>query len=221
MRGYLPLIKIQIKTVLNFIANFMKLLYTLKGNFGRIRNDQEGFKTPKVQYIRLAYSCGYPRIPGVFAMSRCSLALKAKKLTELSVFDSRNTHKRRSQPAGELEVKAKNPHFNDISIGRKIRFKRTMLGMSQKKLGSQLGGTFQQIQKYEKGSNRIGAGRLQEIADILNVPISFFYTDLSTKDNVLYCCDERISSKEEHILLKSFRELKPKKQKAILRLNFR
>ncbi len=80
----------------------------------------------------------------------------------------------RSQPAGELEVKAKNPHFNDISIGRKIRFKRTMIGMSQKKLGSQLGVTFQQIQKYEKGSNRIGAGRLQEIADILNVPIAFF-----------------------------------------------
>ncbi len=107
-------------------------------------------------------------------MSKCALALKAKKLTELSVFDSRNTHKRRSQPAGELEVKAKNPHFNDIAIGRKIRFKRTMLGMSQKKLGSQLGVTFQQIQKYEKGSNRIGAGRLQEIADILNVPIAFF-----------------------------------------------
>ncbi|WP_375667711.1 helix-turn-helix domain-containing protein [Bartonella sp. CL435QHHD] len=149
-------------------------------------------------------------------MSKCALALKAKKLTELSVFDSRNTHKRRSQPVGELEVKAKNPHFNDISIGRKIRFKRTMLGMLQKKLGSQLGVTFQQIQKYEKGSNRIGAGRLQEIADILNVPISFFYSDLSTKENALYPCDERISSKEEHILLKSFRELKPKKQKAIL-----
>ncbi|WP_375675892.1 helix-turn-helix domain-containing protein [Bartonella sp. CL42QHWL] len=154
-------------------------------------------------------------------MSKCALALKAKKLTELSVFDSRNTHKRRSQPVGELEVKAKNPHFNDIAIGRKIRFKRTMLGMSQKKLGSQLGVTFQQIQKYEKGSNRIGAGRLQEIADILNVPIAFFYADLSTKENALYYCDERIGSKEEHILLKSFRELKPKKQKAILRLNFR
>ncbi|WP_375705083.1 helix-turn-helix domain-containing protein [Bartonella sp. AA86SXKL] len=118
-------------------------------------------------------------------------------------------------------MQTKNPHFNDISIGRKIRFKRTMLGMSQKQLGSQLGVTFQQIQKYEKGSNRIGAGRLQEIADILNVPISFFYTDLSTKEDVLYCCDEGIASKEEHILLKSFRELKPKKQKAILRLNFR
>ncbi|WP_375611656.1 MULTISPECIES: helix-turn-helix domain-containing protein [unclassified Bartonella] len=118
-------------------------------------------------------------------------------------------------------MQTKNPHFNDISIGRKIRFKRAMLGMPQKKLGSQLGVTFQQIQKYEKGSNRIGAGRLQEIADILNVPISFFYSDLSTKENVLYCCDDEISSKEEHILLKSFRELKPKKQKAILRLNFR
>ncbi len=55
-------------------------------------------------------------------------------------------------------MKAKNPHFNDIWIGRKIRFKRTMIGMSQKKLGSQLGVTFQQIQKYEKGSNRIGGG---------------------------------------------------------------
>ncbi|WP_273723501.1 helix-turn-helix domain-containing protein [Bartonella sp. AU18XJBT] len=105
----------------------------------------------------------------------------------------------RSQPAGELEVKAKNPHFNDISIGRKIRFKRTMIGMSQKQLGSQLGVTFQQIQKYEKGSNRIGAGRLQEIADILNVPISFFYADLSTKENALDPCDEGIASKEEHI----------------------
>ncbi|WP_375625358.1 helix-turn-helix domain-containing protein [Bartonella sp. MU37NMGALS] len=116
-------------------------------------------------------------------------------------------------------MKDKNPHFNDISIGRKIRFKRTMIGMSQKQLGSQLGVTFQQIQKYEKGSNRIGAGRLQEIADILNVPISFFYADLSTKENVS-TCDDEIGSKEEQVLLKSFRELKPKKQKAILRLIF-
>ncbi|WP_375615234.1 MULTISPECIES: helix-turn-helix domain-containing protein [unclassified Bartonella] len=122
----------------------------------------------------------------------------------------------RSHSAGELEVKAKNPHFNDISIGKKIRLKRTMIGMSQKKLGSQLGVTFQQIQKYEKGFNRIGAGRLQEIADILNVPISFFYSGLSTKEDVLYPYDDEISSKEEYILLKSFRELKPQKQKAFL-----
>ncbi|MBB5074007.1 transcriptional regulator with XRE-family HTH domain [Bartonella callosciuri] len=80
---------------------------------------------------------------------------------------------------------AKKPHFNDISVSKKIRFKRTRLGMSQKQLGSQLGITFQQIQKYEKGLNRVGAGRLKEIADILDVPISFFYTDLSVKENAL------------------------------------
>ncbi|GAA5108665.1 helix-turn-helix transcriptional regulator [Bartonella jaculi] len=113
-------------------------------------------------------------------------------------------------------MKTKNPHFNDISIGKKIRLQRTMLGMSQKQLGNQLGVTFQQIQKYEKGLNRIGAGRLKEIADILNVPIAFFYSDLSIKKRSSYHDDEGISSKEEHILLKNFRTLQPKKQKAIL-----
>ncbi|WP_330168760.1 helix-turn-helix transcriptional regulator [Bartonella grahamii] len=122
----------------------------------------------------------------------------------------------RSQPAGELEVKAKNPHFNDISIGRKIRHRRIAMGLSQKELGRFLGVSFQQIQKYEKGANRIGAGCLLEIAKKLQVPMSFFYADLSTKENALDPCDEGIVSKEEHILLKSFRELKPKKRKAIL-----
>ncbi|WP_330169198.1 helix-turn-helix transcriptional regulator [Bartonella grahamii] len=127
----------------------------------------------------------------------------------------------RSQPAGELEVKAKNLHFNDISIGRKIRHRRIAMGLSQKELGRFLGVSFQQIQKYEKGANRIGAGCLLEIAKKLQVPMSFFYADfltadISVKENVLCSCDERISSQEEHILLKSFRELKPKKRKAIL-----
>ncbi|WP_409361074.1 helix-turn-helix domain-containing protein [Bartonella heixiaziensis] len=90
--------------------------------------------------------------------------------------------------------------------------------MSQKQLGSRLGITFQQIQKYEKGLNRVSAGRLKEIADLLNVPISFFYIDLSPKENAPYHDNERISNKEEHILLKSFRILKPQKQKAILQL---
>ncbi|USP02116.1 helix-turn-helix domain-containing protein [Bartonella taylorii] len=125
----------------------------------------------------------------------------------------------RSQPEGDLKVKAKNPHFNDISIGRKIRFRREMLKMSQKQLGDHLGVTFQQIQKYEKGTNRVGAGRLKEIADILDVPIAFFYSELSTKENAPYPpyhCDEGVSSKEEYLLLKNFRELKSRKQKAIL-----
>ncbi|VEJ45966.1 helix-turn-helix domain-containing protein [Bartonella vinsonii] len=88
--------------------------------------------------------------------------------------------------------------------------------MSQKQLGHQLGIIFQQIQKYEKGQNRIGAGRLQEVADILDVPIFFFYTDISIKENAPYHCDEALSNKKEYLLLKNFRELKPQKQKAIL-----
>ncbi|EJF80290.1 hypothetical protein MCQ_00503, partial [Candidatus Bartonella washoeensis Sb944nv] len=64
--------------------------------------------------------------------------------------------------------------------------------------------------------NRVAAGRLQEIANIFDVPLSFFYADLSTKDNAAYPSDEAISSKEEYLLLQGFRVLKPKKQKAIL-----
>ncbi|WP_034989324.1 helix-turn-helix domain-containing protein [Bartonella senegalensis] len=92
------------------------------------------------------------------------------------------------------------------------------MGISQKKLGCHLGVTFQQIQKYEKGINRVGAGRLQEIADRLDVPVSFFYTDISTKEDNLCHDEDRISNKVEHLLLKNFRGLSPKKQRAILRL---
>ncbi|WP_273791590.1 helix-turn-helix transcriptional regulator [Bartonella sp. CM31XJBT] len=110
----------------------------------------------------------------------------------------------------------KTPHFNDVSVGKKIRYRRKYMGISQTELGKKLGVSFQQIQKYENGSNRVGAGRLQEIADILDVPISFFYTDISQKRNIPYHYDEEISSKEEFSLLKGFRKLNPKKQKAVL-----
>ncbi|GAA5112944.1 hypothetical protein GCM10023261_17280 [Bartonella jaculi] len=71
-------------------------------------------------------------------------------------------------------MQADNPYFYDISIGKKICLKRKMIGMSQKELANQLGIVSQQIQNYEKGLNRVSAGRLKEIADILNVLISFF-----------------------------------------------
>ncbi|MQW90608.1 helix-turn-helix domain-containing protein [Sinorhizobium saheli] len=71
----------------------------------------------------------------------------------------------------------KKPNPIDIHVGSRIRLRRTMLGMSQEKLGESLGITFQQIQKYEKGTNRVGASRLQNIAQILNVPVSFFFED--------------------------------------------
>jgi transcriptional regulator with XRE-family HTH domain len=72
-----------------------------------------------------------------------------------------------------MAKKAPNPI--DKHVGSRVRMRRMMLGMSQEKLGDALGLTFQQVQKYEKGSNRIGASRLQQISLILQVPISFFF----------------------------------------------
>ena len=63
----------------------------------------------------------------------------------------------------------------DKHVGSRIRMRRLMLGMSQEKLGDGLGLTFQQVQKYEKGTNRIGAGRLQHISHILQIPVPFFF----------------------------------------------
>ena len=69
----------------------------------------------------------------------------------------------------------KSPNPTDKHVGARVRMRRMMLSMSQGKLGDALGLTFQQVQKYEKGSNRIGASRLQHIAQILQVPVSFFF----------------------------------------------
>jgi len=69
----------------------------------------------------------------------------------------------------------KKPNPIDIHVGSRVRLRRNMLSMSQEKLGESLGITFQQIQKYEKGTNRVGASRLQAIATILGVPVSFFF----------------------------------------------
>jgi len=71
----------------------------------------------------------------------------------------------------------KRPNPIDVHVGSRIRLRRNMLGMSQEKLGDNLGITFQQIQKYEKGTNRVGASRLQAISSILAVPVSFFFED--------------------------------------------
>ena len=67
----------------------------------------------------------------------------------------------------------------DAQVGNRVRLRRMLIGMSQEKLGESLGLTFQQIQKYEKGMNRIGAGRLYEVSQILGVPIDYFYEGLN------------------------------------------
>src|SRR5215467_1596387 len=69
----------------------------------------------------------------------------------------------------------KAPNPIDQHVGSRVRMRRLMLAMSQEKLGAALGLTFQQVQKYEKGTNRIGASRLQQISQILQVPVAFFF----------------------------------------------
>jgi transcriptional regulator with XRE-family HTH domain len=69
----------------------------------------------------------------------------------------------------------KEPNPTDKHVGNRVRMRRMMLGMSQEKLGDALDLTFQQVQKYEKGTNRIGASRLQVIANTLQVPVEFFF----------------------------------------------
>jgi transcriptional regulator with XRE-family HTH domain len=69
----------------------------------------------------------------------------------------------------------KSPNPTDKHVGSRVRMRRMMLSMSQEKLGDALRLTFQQVQKYEKGTNRIGASRLQHISNILKVPVSFFF----------------------------------------------
>ena len=71
------------------------------------------------------------------------------------------------------------PNPIDVHVGNRIRLRRTILGLSQEKLASMLGLTFQQVQKYERGSNRVGASRLWDIGNVLNVPINFFFEDMN------------------------------------------
>jgi transcriptional regulator with XRE-family HTH domain len=67
----------------------------------------------------------------------------------------------------------------DVHVGKRIRLRRTLLGMSQEQLGTALNITFQQVQKYERGANRVSASRLWDISQIVDVPISYFFEDMS------------------------------------------
>jgi transcriptional regulator with XRE-family HTH domain len=74
-----------------------------------------------------------------------------------------------------VEKSARRPNPIDAHVGSRVRLRRILLGMSQERLAEQLGLTFQQVQKYEKGINRIGASRLFDLAHVLGVPVQFFY----------------------------------------------
>jgi transcriptional regulator with XRE-family HTH domain len=80
------------------------------------------------------------------------------------------------------ERSSRRPNPMDAHVGSRVRLRRMMLGMSQEKLGEHLGLTFQQVQKYEKGVNRIGASRLFDLALVLGVPVQYFYDEAPVGD---------------------------------------
>jgi transcriptional regulator with XRE-family HTH domain len=113
----------------------------------------------------------------------------------------------------------KSPNPTDKYVGSRVRMRRLMLSMSQEKLGEKLGLTFQQVQKYEKGTNRIGASRLQHISQILKVPVSFFFEGVSGKQSedgsskapVADYVSDFLSSSDGLALTKAFTNIKDSK----------
>ena len=84
----------------------------------------------------------------------------------------------KARRAGPRRRRGGGPHPIDVHVGGRIRLRRTLLGLSQEKLGEMIGLTFQQVQKYERGSNRVGASRLFDLSRVLDVPMSFFFEDM-------------------------------------------
>ena len=115
----------------------------------------------------------------------------------------------------------------DIYVGTRLKIRRSELGLSQNKIGEMTGITFQQVQKYEKGLNRIGSSRLYEFAKILKVPVSYFFEqyEVAFKNNNVLCDnrenfdDKNVSEKEIITLIKNFSVIKdPGVRKSIITL---
>ena len=83
---------------------------------------------------------------------------------------------KRGRPKGRRGPQGPNPI--DVHVGQRVRLRRTILGLSQEKLGAAIGLTFQQVQKYERGANRIGSSRLFDLSRVLDVPVGFFFEDI-------------------------------------------
>lgn len=116
--------------------------------------------------------------------------------------------------------KAKRPQPLDIEVGRLVRLRRLSLDMSQTDLADRIGVTFQQVQKYEKGVNRIGASRLQQIATALEVPVSYFFGDASRRSGKPASeMLELVQSPQSLRLLRAFARIKsPSTQHSLLAL---
>jgi transcriptional regulator with XRE-family HTH domain len=114
-------------------------------------------------------------------------------------------------------LKKKKPNPTDRHVGARVRMRRLMLDMTQTELAEGLGLTFQQVQKYEKGANRIGASRLQHIAEILQVPIAFFFDgaaeagEFKTVEPKSLFVSDFLASSEGVALVKAYMKIKDAK----------
>jgi len=125
-------------------------------------------------------------------------------------------------------MSTKSPNPIDKHVGGLVRMRRLMLGMSQTNLGDALGLTFQQVQKYEKGTNRISASKLQQICLILQVPVAFFFEGLPSRPGTPARMDampspdyvtDFLATSEGLALVKAFRRIKkPKLRRRIVDL---
>jgi transcriptional regulator with XRE-family HTH domain len=88
---------------------------------------------------------------------------------------------KKDEPRRRRRRRSENPDPVDIHVGARMRMRRTLLGLSQEKLGDALGLTFQQVQKYERGANRIGASRLHQLSKVLGVPVAYFFEELAAE----------------------------------------
>ena len=121
----------------------------------------------------------------------------------------------------------KSPNQIDKHVGSRVRMRRMLLGLSQERLGQALGVTFQQVQKYEKGVNRIGASRLQQMSDILEVPPSYFFDGAETRaaaDGLAeapssFVMSDVVPTAESLMLLRTFMRIKtPRLRRRVLDL---
>lgn len=95
------------------------------------------------------------------------------------------------------------PDSVDIHVGKQIRTQRSLLGMSQQKLAESIGLTFQQVQKYERGTNRVSAGRLYQFSKLLNVPVSYFFDQYGeAKPSYGFSDNEQAAFGEEDLMQK-------------------
>ncbi|PCI64364.1 MAG: transcriptional regulator [Kordiimonadales bacterium] len=124
----------------------------------------------------------------------------------------------------EPQDSVKGPDPIDVHVGHRVRVRRKMLGFSQTRLGNDLGITFQQVQKYERGANRIGSSRLFHISNSLNVPVEYFFEGAETKlpgyeEQFEEMINEASDSAESQDLLKMYYKIKnPRIREQVLSL---